>query len=209
MEPSAEIATSFYSTKLDHYPLDAKLIRPVKPDEPVRPEEPDWPVRPERPERPAFDQEAYLLRGQAYLDEYQQHLETQEAAYQYALTEHELLLKDLEQYYAAELAAYDHSLEYYKDELDNYMVLLTQYEAGECCWEMVKRESEVASRDDVLAMLRENAFEMSLGVDEHGFPSQAVGEITTYATPPVVRLVEGTTREARIATVRAIDNINA
>ena len=106
LEPSAEIVTSFYSTKLDHYPLDAKLIRPVKPDEPVRPEEPDWPVRPERPERPAFDQEAYLLRGQAYLDEYQQHLETQEAAYQYALAEHELLLKDLEQYYAAELAAY-------------------------------------------------------------------------------------------------------
>lgn len=205
-EQSAEIATSFYRTKLDHYPLDASLTRPLKPEEPVRPVEPDWPVRPEKPERPEFDQEAYLVWGQLYLDEYQQFLAAEEAAYEYALAEHELLLRHLEQSYAAELAAYEEYLEHYEDVLAFHKIQLNHYEAGECCWEMFERESEVASRDEVLAMLRENIFELQFDNDDGRMASSS---IRGHRSPPVVRFDREFPLEARAAALRAIDNINA
>ena len=60
-----------------------------------------------------------------------------------------------------------------------------------CCWQMEVAESEIAPRDDVLAMPKESwAFR-------------------GHKSPPVVRFVRETTPEQRMTTVRAIDNINA
>lgn len=77
-------------------------------------------------------------------------------------------------------------------------------------WDMVVAESEIASRDDVLAFLRENAFEISLpGVDAYEPPHYFRDSITGHASPPVVRFLGPTTPEARRTTIRAMDNINA
>ena len=201
----AEIVTSFYSSKLDHYPLDATRTRPVKPEAPVRPEEPDQPVRPERPQRPVFDQEAYRVEGRAYLDAYQAMLAAQEAEYQAALDEHYRLLSVLEVLYAVALADYEAAMQWYEVVLAEFEIQLTQYNAGQCCWVMVERDSDVASGADVLAMLRENAFSLTV-------PGEATGisrDIFGHASPPVVRIYSGAAPEARAAALRAMDNINA
>lgn len=214
IEQPAEVVTSFYRTKLDHYPLDATLTRPVKPGDLVRPEEPDWPARPERPEHPEFDYEAHRVSGQAYLAEYQQLLAAREAAYRQALEDHEILLGELESWYALELAGYEAYAEVYEDVLAQFEEELTLHEAGVCCWDMLEKDSEVASREDVLAMLRENAFSLTFPRDgaHDNIPGETVGrvgEIVGHASPPVVRISGGAAPEARAATLRVIDDINA
>ena len=87
----------------------------------------------------------------------------------------------------------------YQSALRRYSTLSRYYEMGVCCWELDQGDSEIASRAQVLAMLRESAFEWN-GVE---------AKILTYSSPPVVRIVSGATREARAATMRAIDDINA
>ena len=87
----------------------------------------------------------------------------------------------------------------YQSALHRYSTLSEYYEAGVCCWELAQGQSEIASRQQVLAMLRETAFEWN------GRESK----ILAYSSPPVVRIVSGATQEARAATMRAIDDINA
>ena len=87
----------------------------------------------------------------------------------------------------------------YQHDLRLYSALLRFYEAGVCCWELAEGRSWIASREQVLAMLAETAFEWN-GAESH---------IRLYPAPPVVRIVSGATREARAATTRAIDDINA
>ena len=93
--------------------------------------------------------------------------------------------------------------------LDARFAAQTDLEDPNCCWEMTEAPSEIASRNDVLAMLRENAFEIPIDVNEDGSIHYSTDYVIAHASPPVVRFVEGTTRDARNATIRAIDNINA
>lgn len=66
---------------------------------------------------------------------------------------------------------------------------------------MVEGESNIASREDVLAMLREHVYGNVLeGWDQ---------VIWLHWSPPVVRFVAGTTGEMRAATIRVVDNVNA
>ena len=139
IEPSV-IRTSFGATKNDHYPLNARRVRPGG----------------ERPDPQDFE-----------------------------------LQSD------------------YQSVLQFYQEILDAYEAGTCCWDMVEEESAIASRNDVLAMLRENAYEVPIGFDEDGLPYSAGGDIIAHASPPVIRFVQGTAPEHRDITMRAIDNINA
>lgn len=88
--------------------------------------------------------------------------------------------------------------------LDEFEHLTATGEAKECCWEMVEKESEVVQRDEVLAMLRENIFDV---VAPNGRRHE--GHVYVHASPPVIRFVEGTPIAARRATIRAVDNINA
>ena len=75
-----------------------------------------------------------------------------------------------------------------------------------CCWEMIKEESEIASRAEVFAMLEENAFSVPSD-DGHGPIEES---IYLHKSPPTVRFMsEQPAPAARAATLRAIDNINA
>ncbi len=91
-----------------------------------------------------------------------------------------------------------------KTKLDYYPLNAVNVCAGQDqCWAMVKEESNIASREDVIAMLKENTVLVTINGKD-----RLVG-IPAFPTPPVVRFVEGTGSDARAATVRAIDNINA
>lgn len=86
--------------------------------------------------------------------------------------------------------------------LHDYEVSLRVYKAGRN-WQMVEEESEIASRDDVLAMFRESVFVWKDQLTE--FQRTIEG----HTSPPVVRFLTGTRPESRAVTLRAIDNINA
>ena len=113
-----------------------------------------------------------------------------------------------------------------KTKLDYYPLNAVNVCAGrDQCWAMVKEESNIASREEILAMVRENThrFEdastgIETNIDQNGqwITETVTGETYTFVTgipvfptPPVVRFVEGTELDARAATIRAIDNINA
>ncbi|MDE2815134.1 MAG: hypothetical protein OXK81_00350 [Chloroflexota bacterium] len=97
---------------------------------------------------------------------------------------------------------YEYALTLYETELARYEAELGR---GNCCWEMVKEKSEIASREDVLSFLQEQTYTFqhanSGDVFEH--------EILVHANPPVVRFVQGTAKKWRNISMRAIDNINA
>ena len=107
--------------------------------------------------------------------------------------------------------AYQQALVAYQDALEYYAMELEEYEAGRCCWRMIPEESPIASREDVLAMLQENAFHVAADPPVFEGPGGDVAwsEMYVYAEPPSVRFVEQTSRQARAAALRAIDNINA
>ncbi len=91
-----------------------------------------------------------------------------------------------------------------------YEAALEHYQEGTCCWEMAKGTSPIASREDVLAMLRENIFSFNDIVDINADPSDTPGVqegIWGYKSPPVVRVVSGWGPKGALQ--RAIDNINA
>ena len=73
-----------------------------------------------------------------------------------------------------------------------------------CCWNMEREESDIASRADVWAMLRENAYRIELENE-----SIASSSIIGHMSAPVVRPFSDAPRESRAALLRAIDNINA
>ena len=86
--------------------------------------------------------------------------------------------------------------------LDHYP-LDVQLRGNSGFYHIVRAESEIASRDEVLALLKENIPKVTTdGKDRllggHVFP-----------TPPVVRFVEGTTPEARAHGMRILDIFNA
>ena len=95
-----------------------------------------------------------------------------------------------------------------KTKLDYYPLNAVNVCAGQDqCWAMVKEESNIASRDEVLAMLQENAYEVSF--EEVEGITGAGRHVLVHAQPPVVRFVQGTASAHRKLTYRAIDNINA
>ena len=105
--------------------------------------------------------------------------------------------------------AYQQALVAYQDALEYYAMELEEYEAGRCCWRMIPEESPIASREDVLAMLQENAFYVAVDPPIEGRGEVAWSVMYVYAEPPSVRFAEETSRQARAAALRAIDNINA
>ena len=148
MAPSERyrIATTFSTTRLDHYPLDARRVRPEGP-----------PEKPQLRICGAGDQECQYENATALTD-------------------------------------YAHMLE-------NYEYELNEFEAGRGGWRMVIAKSDIASREDVWAMLQENVFRIE--VENEVFQDGIFG----YLQPPVVRFVESS--RSRTGTIRAIDNINA
>ena len=91
-----------------------------------------------------------------------------------------------------------------------YEAALVEYEAGTCCWEMAEGSSDIASREEVLSMLRENiySFENLVRKDaDPDTPPGIVASIKGHSSPPEVRIVSGSGPKA--ALTRAVDNINA
>ena len=77
---------------------------------------------------------------------------------------------------------------------DFYKAALKHYEDRTCCWEMAKEASPIASREDVLSMLRENIYSFEDIVDINADPDDPFGVkryIYGYKSPPIVRVVSG------------------
>ena len=90
--------------------------------------------------------------------------------------------------------------------LDHYPLDARFVQSGhdsDCCWQMVEAESDIVSREQVLAFLREQTYDLT-----HP-DGNSMDTIEVHASPPVIRFVDDTTPEARRATMRAVDNINA
>lgn len=109
------------------------------------------------------------------------------------------------------LDAYEAALDAYEAAPSQYEEAMADYELGRCCWTMVADESNIASREDVLAMLQENTFIVTADPPFFEGPDGDVarGAMWVFIEPPSVRFVEQTSRQARAAALRAIDNINA
>ena len=91
---------------------------------------------------------------------------------------------------------------------DEYRTLLALYEQDlirheEGDWRLVVAESDIASREHVVDLLRETAYNFEV---EDVLRSSW---ILLHAAPPTVHFVEGTTQAERASTMRAIDQINA
>ena len=209
VERDRRIATSFGTTKLDHYPLDA---RRVAPEEPVRPEEPQyysegdyshWIEVADQYSAIAEDLAdlAKALAADGQIDE--AHAATEGAAQAKA----EALAAEIRAQAAQD---FETLLAHYEAARAFYEVQLKAYEAGECCWQMVKELSEIASRAEVFSMLRENVWRNEeFDFDENAGEWIPDGAIMGHLAPPVVRFLDTHGSELRNTTLRAIDNINA
>ena len=144
----------------------------------------------------------YELRYNADLVAYKDALAAHEQSYKRAIVAYEEALALYEQRaaeHSEELSRYSQALTQYSESLSGYQQSMDQYHV----WRMVEAQSEIASREQVLAMLRENV-SMIGATTLHG--------LLVHLHPPVVRFDSGKgapTPQERSEALRAIDNINA
>ena len=85
---------------------------------------------------------------------------------------------------------------------ENWATALQAYETGLCCFGMVKERSQIATRHEVVSMLREFVFEVDNG--DNSFSQN----ISVYASPPIVHfLADQQLPQAREAALWAIETV--
>ena len=147
----------------------------------------------------------YELYYNADLAAYKDALAAHEQSYKAAFVAYKEALALYEQRaaeHSEELSQYSQTLSQYSEALSRYQQPMDQYHV----WRMVEAPSEIASREQVLAMLRENVHTVL------GSAADQVHGLLVHAQPPVVRFDSGKgtpTPQERSEALRAIDNINA